>query len=640
MKKFTLKPLGDSCMKTVCKGGLFIGLLMTFCLSACSDDDDDAVTPIFPEKQNIICNSNDTREFTFTANTNWSLASSAIWCKFKADDMEEFVLSGTAGTQTVTLLVTDDNMQAGNVSIAKLELTMGGQTIVIGEVTRSKVDYELKIYDADGIDITEQGILKVGHRDFVRFDVKANFRFAATNLPGWVELEGGSLVGAVNQKVKGGLKIIENEVREKYPVQASEENVITFADEEGRSFKTFKVVYDGMTPGMIDITAPSTNRYGWTVSLDGKSFAQDGNANTYTNKLPFTIKTLNDDFEIVFIEKGNYNNSLYLMDSEYNEWMRCEGEKGNINLIVTPLDPAEGIKERVGYVLVLSRAEYESIKDDLEGTLIEGGDIVYKYQQEALLVQFTQKEIKKDETKQYFSAVDGTDYSTPIECTPYAEGDAEYFKEKYGVKGISEIKQPGAASTYVTVSFEIWDAKCYYLDNEADAPADIIDPAGTTMTVDTQKASGKDIFIIVTGETSDDKAMLIVRTSNAGGGEKEVVFKVSDNTGSSVACTSYSSNAFGNVGWIMSELGVDDLFEITEPLQSMNVTFAASNISSYTFYDAVELTELNLTDSSIADMGGNTLNVWLGDDTEINTSILLVIEGDDGKKHGLFIHVN
>ena len=72
----------------------------------------------------------------------------------------------------------------------------------------------------------------------------------------------------------------------------------------------------------------------------------------------------------------------------------------------------------------------------------------------------------------------------------------------------------------------------------------------------------------------------------------------------------------------------------------MNVTFAASNISSYTFYDAVELTELNLTDSSIADMGGNTLNVWLGDDTEINTSILLVIEGDDGKKHGLFIHVN
>lgn len=41
-------------MKTLCKSWLFIGLLMAFCLAACSDDDDDAVTPIFPEKQNII----------------------------------------------------------------------------------------------------------------------------------------------------------------------------------------------------------------------------------------------------------------------------------------------------------------------------------------------------------------------------------------------------------------------------------------------------------------------------------------------------------------------------------------------------------------------------------------------------------
>lgn len=78
----------------------------------------------------------------------------------RPDDEEEFVLSGTAGTQTVTLVITDENMQVGNVSVAKLELTMGGQTIVIGEVTRSKVDYKLKIYDKEGNDITEDGVLK------------------------------------------------------------------------------------------------------------------------------------------------------------------------------------------------------------------------------------------------------------------------------------------------------------------------------------------------------------------------------------------------------------------------------------------------------------------------------------------------
>ena len=137
MKKFSLKPLGDSCMKMLCKSCFFIGLLMTFCLTACSDDDDDTVTPIFPEKQNIVCNAGEKKEFTFTANTNWSLASSAIWCKFQNNDTEEFVVSGTAGTQTVTIVATDENQKNDNVSVAKLELTMGGQTIVIGEVTRS-----------------------------------------------------------------------------------------------------------------------------------------------------------------------------------------------------------------------------------------------------------------------------------------------------------------------------------------------------------------------------------------------------------------------------------------------------------------------------------------------------------------------
>ena len=88
MKKFSLKPLGDSCMKMLCKSCFFIGLLMTFCLTACSDDDDDTVTPIFPEKQNIVCNAGEKKEFTFTANTNWSLASSTIWCKFQNNDTE------------------------------------------------------------------------------------------------------------------------------------------------------------------------------------------------------------------------------------------------------------------------------------------------------------------------------------------------------------------------------------------------------------------------------------------------------------------------------------------------------------------------------------------------------------------------
>ena len=250
MKKFSLKPLGDSGMKVLCKSCFFIGLLMTFSLTACSDDDDDTVAPVFPEKQNIVCNAGEKKEFTFTANTNWSLASSAIWCKFQTNDTEEYIVSGTAGTQTVTIIATDDNQKVDNISVAKLELTMGAQTIVIGEVTRSAVGYELKIYDEEGNEIQE---LNVGYQTYASFKVKANFRFAATNLPGWVDLEGNALVGAVDQEIKGGLKIIEYENREKYPVKASEQNVITFSDESGKAFYSFPVFYNGMTPEKIDI---------------------------------------------------------------------------------------------------------------------------------------------------------------------------------------------------------------------------------------------------------------------------------------------------------------------------------------------------------------------------------------------------
>lgn len=653
MKKFSLKPLGDSCMmKTLCKGWLFIGLLMAFCLAACSDDDDNAVTPIFPEKQNLICNSNDTREFTFTANTNWSLASSAIWCKFKTDDeLGEFVLSGTAGTQTVTLVITNDNMQVGDVSVAKLELTMGGQTIVIGEVTRSKVDYELKIYDKEGNDITKDGVLKVGYQEYVHFDVEANFRFAATNLPGWVELEGGSLVGPVNKKVQGGLRIIENESREKYPVLASDENVITFSDEEGRAFHSIKLVYEGMTPGVMELKRPSSNMYDWVVSLDGKSFTQGsggvagtGSSTTsFKNRLPFTVKTLEDKYHVVFVEKGASNNNLYLggVDDEWvsEKWMSCEDEKknGNISLIVDPFTPIPGYsEERVGYVLTFSEEEYNSIKDDLENTIIDGSNLVYKYEQANLLLQFTQKEIKKDETIQYFSAVDGTDYTTPIECTPYAESNAEHFKTEYGVKGISEIKQPGT-NTYVTVSFEIWDAKCYFLDNEEEAPNDIIGPAGTTMSIDSKKTNGKDIFVIVKGET--DKAMLIVRTSNAGGEEDEQQkFKVTNGSAPVV----YSES---NAQALIEMHNLIGIYKTTG--ESLDIEMSPSAIASFKVYDldngdgSTDITDASSGDCSWGyDLMGNQqvgkINIYFGEYSSLkNNTVLIVVTCENDERYGI-----
>lgn len=409
MKKFSLKPQGGSCMKMFCKSWLFIGLLATFCLAACSDDDDKAETPVFPAKQNIVCNAGETTDFTFTANTNWSLASSAIWCKFKSDTTEEYVVSGTAGTHTVTVMATDDDQKIEKASVAKLELTMDGETIVIGEVTRSAVGTELKIFDLEGNEIDKTIGLKVGYDNFAQFKVKANFRFAATNLPGWVELQGGSFVGAVDKEVTGGLKIIQDENREKYPVEANiEKNVITFADEEGKAFYEFPVYYEGMNPTEIKLTTPTTFATGWVVTMDGKTLTQQSIGGTGTTtlqrRLPFTIKTLEDDYVIVFMSKG-WDDKIHLVGSMYDfftyDWMHCEGEKGNLSIIIDEYKPNSwngDPEERSGYILAFPREVYErDIKDKEEEVILdEEGEIEYRYEQSDLIMAFTQKEVKEE----------------------------------------------------------------------------------------------------------------------------------------------------------------------------------------------------------------------------------------------------
>ena len=228
-----------------------------------------------------------------------------------------------------------------------------------------------------------------------------------------------------------------------------------------------------------------------------------------------------------------------------------------------------------------------------------------------------------------------------IECSTYMGEDASYYKSEYGVQGISEIKEP-TKNIFVTVTFEIYDAKCYYLDNVGDAPNGIISPSGNTMSVSTTVAGGRDIFIVVSGETANDKAMLIVRASNiteGGGGEAETVFTVMDPTGTSQpVCKPYAGVDYGGASWIIGELGLTDLFEITEPSTSMNIYLATSKVSSYTCHETDNFSTINVGDNIVILDDKDGVNVWLGDNS-IAKPILLVITGEDNQKHGLFISI-
>ena len=385
---------------------VLMSLVMACGFTACDDDDDNVGTaPIFPEKQEINLAAGGSQEFSFEANTNWSLSSSAIWCVFVKDEVESFVLSGTPGKQTVTVKMTDD-APAHETSVAKLELTMGGEKVVIGEVRREAQGYDLQLFDEEGNPISE---LEVGYNDFKRFKVKANYRFAVTSKPSWVKLEGDALVGGINKEVTGGLEIIQDGNMEKYPVTADQKYTLTFASEDGKSEKQIPLVFGGMSANDMDITdGPTSNKWSWTISEDGKTFTNGagvagGGGTSYNKHVSFTLKAKNDDFKIVMIDEYTHNDEVHHEEMK-DEWMQYAiYDKCKINLTANPLES----DPRTAYVLAFPSAKYEEIKDDVIGNAFdEAGELKIEYER-YLLMLATQKVIEQT-TAAEFKVTDNT----------------------------------------------------------------------------------------------------------------------------------------------------------------------------------------------------------------------------------------
>ena len=383
---------------------VLMALVSVTLFTACSSDDDDAVNPVFPQVQTIAGAAGDELDFTFDANENWSLASSAIWCKLvQGENADAFVLNGTAGKQTIKVKITADDASK-DMSVAQLFLTMGGQKVAIAEVKRSAAGYELKVYDELGNDITETGII-VGYKDiagqpiYLKFSVKANYRFAVTNTPAWVELEGGFLVGTPNKPAVGGAAFKENQgMSAKYAIAKDANYTVTFSSEDGKAAVTVPVIYNGMTTNTLDVTYPTASQWAvWNVSLDGKVFTQNGsslngettNAFTFHNFVPFTLKTFGDAYQLVVFE--NKENGLF---EDGTGAVKLQGEKGDVKLTVAPL----GSGSREFLVYALPQSVFESLENGLDGMLEDDFMTVKSDYDRYFLMDIVQKEDKKGES--------------------------------------------------------------------------------------------------------------------------------------------------------------------------------------------------------------------------------------------------
>lgn len=498
-----------------------MALVSVTLFTACSSDDDDAVNPVFPQVQTIAGAAGDELDFTFDANENWSLASSAIWCKLaQGENADAFVLNGTAGKQTIKVKITADDASK-DMSVAQLFLTMGGQKVAIAEVKRSAAGYELKVYDELGNDITETGII-VGYKDIAgqpiynKFSVKANYRFAVTNTPAWVELEGGFLVGTPNQPAVGGAAFKENQgVSAKYAIAKDANYTVTFSSEDGKAAVTVPVIYNGMTTNTMDVTYPTASQWAvWNVSLDGKVFTQNGsslngettNAFTFHNFVPFTLKTFGDAYQLVVFE--NKENGLF---EDASGAVQLQGEKGDVKLTVAPL----GSGSREFLVYALPQSVFESLENGLDGMLEDDFMTVKSDYDRYFLMDIVQKEDKKGESAVTAPIV--TSMGMEADCALTSNDDYKMYAEGFFSYTGNEVFESTVYGGYVAIYPQIdgW--------NPGDG-ASVVIYDGTGNKMDTYEV-GQDEKGIYVGMNVDGLAFPIFAGFNdAQGACKRVVF--------------------------------------------------------------------------------------------------------------------
>ena len=436
---------------------VLMALVSVTLFTACSSDDDDAVTPVFPQVQTIAGAAGAELDFTFDANESWSLSSDKIWCKLvQGEKTDAFVLNGTAGKQTIKVKITADDA-SDDMSVAQLFLNMGGQKVAIAEVKRSAADHILTVYDADGNDITETGIT-VGYNVYTKFTVKSNFRFAVTNTPAWVDLEGGFLVGTPNEAVVGGVSFKENQgVSAKYAIAKDGNYTITFTSEDGKAAVTIPVIYNGMTTSTMDVTYPTSSQWAvWNVSLDGKVFTQNGsslnggNTNNFTfyNFVPFTLKTLGDAYQLVVF--GKKENGLF---EDTSGAVKLQGEKGDVKLTVAPL----GSGSREFLVYALPQSVFESLENGLDGMLEDDFMTVKSDYDRYFLMDIVQKEDKKGESAVTAPIV--TSMGMEADCALTSNEDYKMYAEGFFNYTGNEVFESTVYGGYVAIYPQIdgWD---------------------------------------------------------------------------------------------------------------------------------------------------------------------------------------
>lgn len=333
---------------------LLVVVALSMAVASCNKNDVGLTT--IPDMKTIECNAGDRPSFTFSVGNDWQLTSDAVWCKLITSSGEMNTMYGNAGTHSITLRITDEEIR-NEPTTAYISLRVGKQEAIIVTVVRGADQLYMRLYDITNTPIT---CIKLGYIDYIPFLVEANFRFKAVDYPDWVEFYGGELSGVPGEQTESMARIVTNGVRERYPITEADGYTVTFVDPFDQSVFSFPIVFDGMGNDEIVVERPVPTFYGWTVSADGKHFEYSddkGEVQYFEEGLTFGISALRDDFEVIMFESIDEENA----ESYYEDgasWIHFD--KSSMMLTV---DSAS--VEREGLVIALPRGIYNKVRGNL-----------------------------------------------------------------------------------------------------------------------------------------------------------------------------------------------------------------------------------------------------------------------------------
>lgn len=429
---------------------LFLLVAILFAAVSCSENEKEVVVePEFPEEEVVSSvTPNGETILTFSANMNWEVTSSAIWCKFANGSTS---MKGEAGDVSLSLTITEDAWSVEE-SVVEITLKMGGEEKVIAKYTRA--GKTPVITNADGEEYGEENPIALTYKNN---GVSGSFNFIANydweikeeNLPSWLKVsENGSQMGGN----AGESVLVTFEVAKNFWANAQDGNVVIKAKNSDVSV-SIPASFDGIPEGVIAVDGINGTAFWWKISADGKNLWKDG-AESEKLMFPLSFNAIAKDnaYTVVKIEEGN--DGFMLVNDESQSFLSVEDDNAG-NVVLTAQENTTG-KERLAYILVMPQKTFDEIKEkadanggSYDGILLnsEGKDLIESEYDSYVVLAFKQEGAS---AAGGFKVLKGG--WEPIACSSDMTSElSQFIAGRYGITPESIYSLSVSSNAYLTV---------------------------------------------------------------------------------------------------------------------------------------------------------------------------------------------